>query len=77
LYSSAERNFDSGAASWVRMSRAYRPPTTKKTIAVTPYMMPTRLWSTVVTQDRHPVVAFGRVKIPIRGAVVVPVGRAS
>ena len=31
------------------------PPTTKNTMAATPYMMPSRLWSTVNTHDRHPV----------------------
>ena len=35
------------------------PPTTKKTIAVTPYMMPSFLWSTVKTHDRQPVADDG------------------
>src|SRR5713226_2646328 len=42
------------------MSSASRPPTMKKTSAVTPYRIPMRLWSTVVTQPHHPLVAVGR-----------------
>src|SRR5699024_11306030 len=46
------------------------PPTTKNRSAAAPYMMPMRLWSTVVTQLRHPVVSLARVKTPrgFRGA---------
>src|SRR5438128_9480838 len=42
------------------MISASRPPTRKKTSAVTPYRTPIRLWSTVVTQLHHPLVAVGR-----------------
>ncbi len=49
------------------------PPRKKKNIAATPYMMPMRLWSTVVSQLRQPVVARGRVKTPSgRGMVAAP-----
>ena len=40
------------------------PPTTKKNIAATPYMMPIRLWSTVNTHERQPVAATGRRNTP-------------
>ena len=40
------------------------PPTTKKTIAATPYMMPIFLWSTVNSHDRQPVAATGRRNTP-------------
>ena len=40
------------------------PPTMKKNIAATPYMMPSFLWSTVNTHDRQPVVLTGRRKTP-------------
>ena len=53
-----------GPASWARISSASMPPTTKNTIAATPYMMPRRLWSTVNTHDRHPVAATGRRNTP-------------
>src|SRR5690606_28673140 len=55
-----------------RMASASMPPRMKKNIAAAPYMMPIRLWSTVVTQDRQPVVAFGRVNTPrgLRSSVV-------
>ena len=36
------------------------PPTTKKSSAALPYMMPIFLWSTVVNQLQKPVVDFGR-----------------
>ena len=55
------------------------PPIAKKNNAEAPYMMPIFLWSTVLTQARHPVFARGRVKTP-RGAWGVtapPEGSAS
>ena len=36
----------------------------KKNSAVAPYMMPIFLWSTVVTHERQPVVALGRLNTP-------------
>jgi hypothetical protein len=78
LYRSAENSFCSGAASWARMSRASTPPTTKKNSAAAPYMMPIFLWSTVLTQARHPVFARGRAKTPKgESGRVAPEGRAS
>src|SRR5262245_59959989 len=70
------------------MSRASMPPTMKKNIAATPYMMPSFLWSTVNTHERHPVVCTGRRKTPrvldgvtgggtvSSGAVVAGTGRS-
>src|SRR5262245_53643622 len=52
------------------MRRASNPPMAKKNIAAAPYMMPMRLWSTVVSQLFQPVVACGRV-MPPRGRMVV------
>src|SRR4051794_10481041 len=49
------------------------PPTTKKNSAATPYMIPSFLWSTVKTHDRHPVAETGRRNTPY---VVVGVTRA-
>ncbi len=40
------------------------PPMMKNTKAVTPYMIPIRLWSTVNSHERQPVVATGRRKTP-------------
>src|SRR5690606_12168014 len=49
----------------------------KNTMAATPYMMPMRLWSTVVIQLFQPVVAVGLVNTPSgRCTLVVPGGRA-
>src|SRR5688572_22238210 len=62
------------------MIRASMPPTKKKIKAVAPYRMPIRLWSTVVTHDRQPVVGFGRVSTPsgwLARPVPGPAGRAS
>ena len=60
LYLSADRIVPSGPASCRRMSPASRPPTMKKNIATTPYMMPIFLWSTVKAHERQPVVSTGR-----------------
>ena len=64
LYTLALKTLPSGAASWRRMSTASMPPTMKKNIAMTPYIMPSFLWSTVKSHDFHPVVATGRLKPP-------------
>ena len=64
LYTSALSSVPWGAHSWRRISRASKPPNIKKNSAVAPYMMPIFLWSTVVTQERQPVVAVGREKTP-------------
>ena len=40
------------------------PPTTKNAIALTPYMMPSFLWSTVKAHARQPVAETGRRKTP-------------
>ena len=58
----------SGWASWVRISSASMPPTRKKNSAVTPYMMPSFLWSTVNTHDLQPVVVTGRRNDAVRRA---------
>ena len=71
LYRAAESSFWPGAASWARMARASPPPMAKKNSDAAPYMMPIFLWSTVLTQDRHPVLARGRAKTP-RGACAAP-----
>src|SRR3546814_13407273 len=50
----------------------------KKNSAAAPYMMPMRLWSTVVIHDVQPVLARGRPKMPMgRCAMAPPEGRAS
>ncbi len=64
LYRSALSSLPLGVASWRRISSASQPPTTKNTSAQAPYILAIFLWSTVVTQLRHPVVARGRVKTP-------------
>ena len=64
LYRSALSTVPSGPASCARISSASRPPTRKKNIAATPYMMPSFLWSTVNTHDRQPVVLTGRRNTP-------------
>src|SRR5262245_3997230 len=56
------------------MSSASMPPMKKKNMAAPPYMMPMRLWSTVVSQLFQPDVLWGRVKLPSgRDTVVCPV----
>ena len=40
------------------------PPMTKNAIALTPYMMPSFLWSTVKNHARQPVVDTGRRNTP-------------
>ena len=64
LYFSADRIVPFGPASWARISSASTPPTRKKNIAVTPYMMPIFLWSIVNTHERQPVVWTGRRNTP-------------
>ena len=54
----------SALASWARIASASMPPTTKKTMALTPYMIPIFLWSTVNSHDRHPVDDTGRRNTP-------------
>ncbi len=73
LYCAAVRTLPFGCASCRRMSSASIPPTSRKTMAVTPYMIPIFLWSTVVNQLQKPVVARGRRKTSTRrvGTVVV------
>ena len=51
------------------------PPTMKNTIAVTPYMIPSFLWSTVNSHARQPVEETGRLNTP-RVLDGVTVGRA-
>src|SRR3954469_14373088 len=60
------------------MRRASDPPTTKKAMAVKPYMRPIFLWSIVKIQLFHPVVAVGRRNAPRawRGATT-PAGGSS
>ena len=60
LYWEAVSTVPLGWASWRRMRSASMPPRQKKTSAVTAYMIPIFLWSTVVNQDQTPVVSFGR-----------------
>ena len=50
------------------------PPTTKKTMALTPYMIPIFLWSTVNSHDRHPVDDTGRRNTPsdVDGVTTAP-----
>src|SRR6478736_1588684 len=55
LYISGVRNVWSGIRSCQRISRASRPPIRKNRKAEAPYMMPIRLWSTVVSQLLIPV----------------------
>src|SRR5690606_42153648 len=50
---------NSGPASCRRISSASTPPTRKKNSDVQKYIMPMRLWSTVVTQLQKPVSDFG------------------
>src|SRR6476646_1255619 len=78
LYRSALSNLPFGVASCSRIKRASQPPITKKNSADAPYMMPIFLWSTVVTQLRHPVLVCGRSKTPSvrRGPPPSPEGRA-
>ena len=49
----------------------------KKTKAVTPYMMPIFLWSTVVNQLQKPVIAVGRRSRPrpLAGTLTLAMGR--
>src|SRR3954469_10926269 len=65
----------------MRMSSASTPPTRKKTKAVTMYMIPIFLWSTVVTQSVHPrprgVTARAAISGTGRRAVVVGVSTAA
>src|SRR5688500_78273 len=51
------------------MTRASTPPTRKKKNAATPYIMPMRLWSTVVIQLQRPVFVFtaGRTTVVVCG----------
>ena len=60
LYCAAFNTVPSGWASCDRISSASTPPTMKKTNAVTPYIRPIFLWSTVVNQLQKPVSADGR-----------------
>src|SRR5690606_16662939 len=48
------------------------PPRMKKNSDAAPYMMPMRLWSTVVNQLFQPVVDFGRVKTPMGARSTAP-----
>ncbi len=54
------------------------PPMTRKNSDDAPYMIPIFLWSTVLTQARHPVLARGRAKTPSGlWVTTVPEGSAS
>ena len=64
LYLSADRIVPSFVASWARMSRASKPPTKRKKIETTPYMIPSFLWSIVKSHDFQPVVSTGRRNTP-------------
>ncbi len=79
LYMSALRTFPSGAANCKRINNASTPPTMKKNIAKTPYMMPIFLWSTVNNHDFHPVDCTGRRKLPnvVEGTTTLGVFAAS
>src|SRR5579871_3089840 len=50
LYEFFVRKLSFGVASWDRIRTARIPPSTKKKRAVTMYMIPIRLWSTVTSQ---------------------------
>src|SRR5512140_3376606 len=54
LYVWSLKYFAWGESSSSRSSRANTPPTRKKKIVVQRYIIPTRLWSRVNAQDRHP-----------------------
>ena len=54
LYWSALRTPAFGTTSWVRRRSASIPPVRKKMKAVTPYIRPMRLWSTVAIQLQIP-----------------------
>src|SRR5438128_1744218 len=56
------------------MTRASRPPMTKKVPAETPYRMPMRLWSTVVNQLHRPRYAGSAI---VGGATTMPPTRES
>src|SRR5689334_9545057 len=73
LYWFAVSTVPFGCASCMRISSASIPPTHKNSMAVTPYMIPIFLWSTVVNQLQKPVVERGRRKMSTRrvGTVVV------
>src|SRR5688500_1270623 len=58
----------------MRSSSASTPPMMKKTNEVTPYRIPIRLWSTVVSHDTRPCVAFGRRKNGWRVGTAIDMG---
>ena len=64
LYWSAFRSVPSGCASCARISSASRPPMMKNANAVTPYISPIFLWSTVVNQLQKPVSRRGTTDAP-------------
>src|SRR5687768_232740 len=70
LYHSADMKVLFGTISWVRTSSASRPPTRKKEKETQKYMMPTFLWSTVVSQLMMPVGACGAAWAGIATVVV-------
>ncbi len=65
-----------GAASWARINSASMPPTKKNTKALTPYMIPIFLWSTVNSQDVQPFDDTGRRNTPnvVEGVTSAGVG---
>src|SRR5574338_63042 len=70
LYFSGDRNVWSGACSCHRIRRASQPPIRKKMKAEAPYMMPIRLWSTVVSQLLIPVDSWVWLIVIIPGSAV-------
>src|SRR5687767_958353 len=60
LYCDAVRTLPFGPASWSRISSASIPAITIQNSEMPQYMMPMRLWSTVVNQLHAPVVDIGR-----------------
>src|SRR5580658_10495486 len=70
LYWLAERMWPLGRASCRRMSSASQPPNRKKKKPVAVYMMPSRLWSTVVTQPQKPSLEDGRFRKGDGGVVL-------
>ena len=54
LYWSSSRIAPVGAIKFSRTSMTARPPNRKNTLAVTRYIRPMRLWSTVSSHDKTP-----------------------
>ena len=69
LYSSASITLPFGTASWVRISSASTPPSSRNRKAVTPYRTPMRLWSTVVIHDQTTLSVVGTAMVPAAVAI--------